>query len=245
MLLLRTIIYTLFQFVTVVPWSFLCLLIVPLPRRVRYNITMKWLNMAIWGAKVILGIRYEVQGDEHLNRSNVVLLSKHQSTWETFFFPTYLNHECCYVFKRELLYVPFFGWGIWLLDMIHINRSKGRDSFEDVVRQGVEKLAQGRWIIMFPEGTRIPVGQQGQYRSGGIRLAQRTGATIIPVAVNAGEVWPKKPFVKRPGVVKVSFGPPIECGERSIEEIRGEVEAWIETEMRKLSPDKYTKPWSP
>jgi 1-acyl-sn-glycerol-3-phosphate acyltransferase len=240
---LRTILYTLFKLITVIPWSFLCIIIIPLPRRMKYDITMQWLRMAMWGSRHILGIKVQVEGDQYLDRSNVILLSKHQSTWETFFYPTYLKHEMCYVFKREILFVPFFGWGIWLLDMIHINRSKGKEAFEGVVTQGIEKLQQGRWIVMFPEGTRIPPGKQGKYRSGGVRLAQRTGATIIPVAVTAGEHWPKKPFVKTPGLVKVSFGPPIECGDRSIEEISLQVEQWIETEMRRLSPSYYTSPW--
>jgi 1-acyl-sn-glycerol-3-phosphate acyltransferase len=168
------------------------------------------------------------------------LLSKHQSTWETFFYPTFMPRELCYVFKRELLYVPFFGWGIGLLDMIHIDRSKGTDAFEAVVRQGSQKLAQGRWIIMFPEGTRIPVGQTGRYKSGGARLAVRTGAPVIPIAVNAGEVWPKRPWIKRPGLVTVSIGPPIKTEGKTPDAVNQEVEAWIETEMRAISPHAYT-----
>jgi 1-acyl-sn-glycerol-3-phosphate acyltransferase len=241
---IRSVLYFLFQLVTVAPWSFVAIIVYPLPRRMRYNIVMKWLDIAIWGAKHILGIRWQVKGQEHLNRSNVILLSKHQSTWETFFYPTFIDREMCYVFKRELLLVPFFGWGIGLLDMIHINRNRGRDAFEDIVTQGSAKLAQGRWIVMFPEGTRIPPGQQGTYRTGGIRLAQRTGASIIPVAVNAGEFWPKTPFTKKPGVVTVVFGPPIECAGRDTESIRLEVEQWIETQMRVISPSYYTTPWT-
>ena len=242
---IRTTVFTLFELVTVIPWGLVCLLIAPLPRKMRYGFTMRWLDIAMWGSRHILRIKVEVTGKEYLQRSNVILLSKHQSTWETFFYPTCIRRECCYVFKRELLMVPFFGWGMGLLDMIHINRSKRRDAFEDVTRQGKIKLAQGRWIIMFPEGTRMPTGTQGVYRSGGIRLAQNTGATIIPVAVNSAQCWPKTSFIKRPGTIKVAFGPPIICDGKKTEEITLEVESWIETQMRSISPSDYKEPWTP
>lgn len=238
--LIRSVVYLLFQLITVAPWSILCVAVAPLPRPTRYRITMFWLHMQIWALKWIVGIRYRVLGAEHLPDGPAVLLSKHQSTWETFFYPTFMPRELCYVFKRELLYVPFFGWGIGLLDMIHIDRSKGTDAFEAVVRQGSQKLAQGRWIIMFPEGTRIPVGQTGRYKSGGARLAVRTGAPVIPIAVNAGEVWPKRPWIKRPGLVTVSIGPPIKTEGKTPDAVNQEVEAWIETEMRAISPHAYT-----
>jgi 1-acyl-sn-glycerol-3-phosphate acyltransferase len=242
-LFIRSALFHTFLLVTVAPWSILSIVTAVLPRPTHYAITMFWLKIAMWAAKVFLGIRYHVTGDQYLNANNVILLSKHQSTWETFFFPTYIKKQMCYVFKRELLMVPFFGWGIGLLDMIHIDRSKVKDAFEGVVTQGAKKLAQGRWIVMFPEGTRTPVGSQGNYRSGGVRLAQRTGATIIPVAAAAGHLWPKKGFLKYPGTVQVSFGPPIQCGSRSTDAVLLEVEQWIETEMRRLEPTLYSGPW--
>ncbi len=243
--LIRTIIYLIWQFITIIPFSIIAILVYPFKPATRYKWVMPYLNCCMWGSRVILGIQPVVYGAENLNADRVILLSKHQSTWETFFFPTFIPKQLCYVFKRELLYVPFFGWGIASLDMIHIDRSKGKDAFEEVVTQGTAKLDEGRWIVMFPEGTRIPPGQQGKYRSGGVRLAMRTGAKIIPVAVTAGECWPKKPFIKKPGVVKVSFGAPIECGDRSSEAITLQVEEWIETEMRRLSPSLYSGPWVP
>jgi 1-acyl-sn-glycerol-3-phosphate acyltransferase len=150
-----------------------------------------------------------------------------------------MPRELCFVFKRELLWLPFFGWGIALLDMIHINRRKGSDAFEHVARQGSDKLAQGRWIIMFPEGTRTPVGGQGRYKSGGARLAIRTGAPVVPIAVNSGECWPRKAFIKRPGTITVSIGPPIASEGLSAEALNQAVERWIETEMRRISPERY------
>jgi 1-acyl-sn-glycerol-3-phosphate acyltransferase len=236
---LRSAIFVLFQLVTVIPVAIGCLLWSPLPRPTRYRLTVVWPRLVIWGARAILGIRHRVIGAEHLPDAPVVLLSKHQSTWETMFYPTYMPHELCFVFKRELLFIPFFGWGIGLLDMIHIDRRRGADAFEEVVRQGTVKFAQGRWIIMFPEGTRTRAGSQGRYKTGGARFAIRTGALVVPVAVNSGECWPRKAFIKRPGLVTVSIGPPISPQGKRPDELMTEVERWIETEMRRLSPHLY------
>jgi 1-acyl-sn-glycerol-3-phosphate acyltransferase len=244
MLAIRSALFVLAQFVTVVPWALGCLLLAPFPLSVRYRFTMGWPRMVIWFARVLCGIRWQVRGREHLPDGPAVLLSKHQSTWETFFYPSYLPRELCYVFKRELLWIPFFGWGIGLLRMIHIDRGQGRDAFESVVRQGQRRLDEGAWIIMFPEGTRTPVGSQGKYKSGGARLAVRTGAPVVPIAVNAGECWPKRRFVKTPGLVTVSIGPPIETAGREPDRVNAEAECWIEAEMRRISPHAYRSPSS-
>src|SRR5690606_24559328 len=132
-----------------------------------------------------------------------------------------------------------FGWGIGLLKMIHIDRSKGRTAFESVVSQGSEQLASGRWVIIFPEGTRTPAGTQGQYKTGGPRLAIRTGVPVIPIAVNSGRLWPKKKLIKKPGLITVSIGKPIESAGKTAEKLTSEVEQWIETEMRRISPADY------
>ncbi len=236
---LRSALYLVLQVLTVAPWSIICLLCAVFPLEIRYKVTMLWVRFCIWLADKLLGIRYQVKGKENLPDGPAVLLSKHQSTWETLFYPSFMPRELCYVFKRELLMLPFFGWGIGLLKMIHIDRNKGTDAFEQVVAQGHEKLAQGRWIIMFPEGTRIPVGKKGRYKSGGARLAVRTGAPVVPIAVNAGECWPKNAFIKTPGLVTVSIGPPIETAGREPDQVNREVEQWIETEMRTISPAVY------
>ncbi|MFO0462245.1 MAG: lysophospholipid acyltransferase family protein [Burkholderiales bacterium] len=235
----RSALFLLFQFVTVVPWALVCLLLAPFPLGVRYAFAIGWPRMVIWAARVFCGIRWQVKGSEHQPDGPAILLSKHQSTWETFFYPTFMPRELCFVFKRELLWIPFFGWGIGLLNMIHIDRGRGRYAFESVVRQGQRKLEQGRWIIMFPEGTRTPVGSQGKYKSGGARLAVRTAAPVVPIAVNAGERWAKKRFVKTPGLVTVSIGPPIPTVGREPDEVNAEVERWIEAEMRRISPHAY------
>jgi 1-acyl-sn-glycerol-3-phosphate acyltransferase len=236
---LRSIAFTLLQIITVIPMSLLCLMMAPLPRPVRYRVTVGWPRLIVWGARTILGIDYRVIGRENLPDGPAIVLSKHQSTWETLFYPAHLPRELCFVFKRELLLLPFFGWGIWLLDMIHIDRSKGRDAFEEVVAQGIRKLAEGRWIIMFPEGTRTAPGATPRYKTGGARLAVRTGAPIIPIAMNAGERWPRRAFLKKPGTVTVSIGPPIPSAGRAPDAVLADVQAWIEAEMRRISPTVY------
>jgi 1-acyl-sn-glycerol-3-phosphate acyltransferase len=238
-LALRAVLFLVFQLVTVVPMAFGCLLCAPLPLHLRYRFTVWWPRMVIWAARVLLGIRYRVIGEENLPDAPAIILSKHQSTWETLFLVSRMPRELCFVFKRELLFLPFFGWGIWLLDMIHINRSKGTDAFEQVVQQGSRKLAEGRWLIMFPEGTRTRVGSKGRYKTGGSRFACRTGALVVPIAVNSGECWPRKAFLKTPGLITVSIGPSISPEGKTQDQLGAEVETWIEAEMRRISPHAY------
>jgi 1-acyl-sn-glycerol-3-phosphate acyltransferase len=208
-----------------------------------YWIAVAWLDAVIRGARYLLGIEVRVSGMEHLPLGKTmpaVLLVKHQSTLETFLLPTLMPHPLAYVFKKELLRVPFFGWAIGRLDMIHIDRSQRAQAFNKVVEQGRRLLAQGTWIIIFPEGTRIPRGQKGMYKAGGTRLAVQTGAPVIPIAVTSAKVWPRRAFVKRPGLVDVSIGPPIASEGRQPDELMRQVEDWIEAEMRRLDPQAYT-----
>jgi 1-acyl-sn-glycerol-3-phosphate acyltransferase len=171
----------------------------------------------------------------------VIVLSKHQSAWETIFLLCKLPRPLVFVFKRELLYVPFFGWALGLLRMIPIDRNKGKDAFAHVVVQGRKRLADGQWVIMFPEGTRIPVGQSGKYKGGGARLAVETKSVVVPIALNSGECWGKNSFVKQPGLVTVSIGKPISPEGLTPIELMQKVENWIESEMRVISPDVYPK----
>jgi 1-acyl-sn-glycerol-3-phosphate acyltransferase len=169
----------------------------------------------------------------------VVLLPKHQSTWETFAFPGLMPHPLCYVFKRELLYIPFFGWAMARMDMIHIDRSKRAEAWNRVAEQGRRFMAKGHWVIMFPEGTRIARGQRGTYKSGGARLAIQTERPVLPIAVTSARCWPRKSFVLRPGVIDVSIGKPIASTGRRPDELMREVETWIEAEMHRLDPQAY------
>ncbi len=236
---LRAWLFFLIELVTVIPVALGCLVLAPLPLHLRYSWTILWPRVVIWAGRVVCGMRYEVIGMENLPNGPCVLLPKHQSTWETMFFPTIMPRELCFVYKRELHWVPFFGWGIKLLRMVSIDRKKGTDAFESVVRQGTQRLQEGRWIIMFPEGTRTPVGKRGRYKSGGSRLALRLGVPVVPIAHNAGELWPRTKLPQRPGLITVSIGPPIASAGRTAEQIMSEVESWIESEMRRISPHAY------
>lgn len=236
MLAVRSLVFLLFQIVTVIPFAILSVLILPLPLRYRYFLIIQWPRLIVWGAKHICGIRWEMKGAEHLPDGPCVLLSKHQSAWETMFIPSHMPREVCFVYKRELHYVPFFGWGLASLAMIHIDRDQGRGAFDSVVSQGSQRLAEGRWIIMFPEGTRVPFGQRGTYKQGGTRLATRLNVPVVPIAHNAGARWPRNRFIKTPGLITVSIGRPIASEGRTSDALMSEVEGWIEAEVQRLGP---------
>jgi 1-acyl-sn-glycerol-3-phosphate acyltransferase len=237
---IRSLLYLLLLIITVIPYAIATLLWRPLPRQLRWKLTMGWPRMAIWLARWICGIRWEIQGWENLPREGgAIVLAKHQSAWETMFLAAWLPRELCFVYKRELNWLPFFGWGLAALDMIAIDRSKGSDAFEQVVSLGSQRLAEGRWLIMFPEGTRTPPGHVGRYKTGGARVAVRTGMPIIPIAHNAGECWPRNALVKTPGTIRVVIGKPISTDGKSAETVGQEVYDWIEGTMRRLNPERY------
>jgi 1-acyl-sn-glycerol-3-phosphate acyltransferase len=241
--LLRSIVHMLWMAVTVIPWAIAVLIFSLFGSSTQvYWLCAGWLRLAVTGGTMILGIKNRVTGMENLPSTELgscVLLVKHQSTWETFSMVTLMPHPLAFVFKKELLYVPFFGWAMSRMDMIHIDRSQRTQAFNKVVEQGRRLMAQGVWVIMFPEGTRIPRGQKGVYKSGGTRLAIETGAPVIPVAVTSAKCWPRKAFIKRPGIVDFSIGKPIASAGRQPDELMREAEAWIEAEMRRLDPEAY------
>jgi 1-acyl-sn-glycerol-3-phosphate acyltransferase len=241
---LRSALFLLWMLLTVVPIGMAVLVTSIFVRGDRiYWMCVFFLRLSIAGATVICGVRYRVQGMERLPSADplapVILCPKHQSTWETFAFPALMAHPLAYVFKRELLYIPFFGWAMARLDMIHIDRSRRAEAWNKVAAQGRRLLAKGHWIIMFPEGTRTPRGEQGVYKPGATRLAVTTGAPVVPIAVTSARCWPRKSFVLRPGVIDVSIGTPIPSAGRQPDELMREVERWIEAEMRRLDPEAY------
>jgi 1-acyl-sn-glycerol-3-phosphate acyltransferase len=237
---LRSALYVLWLSATVVPYAIAVLTLSVVVRGDRlYWFTAGWLRLATWGSKVICGVRHRIHGWENLPDSAVILCPKHQSTWETFAFPTLMPRPLCYVFKRELLLIPFFGWAMGRLDMIHIDRSRRTEAWNKVAEQGRRFMADGHWVIMFPEGTRTPRGSQGAYKSGATRLAVTTGVPVVPIAVTSARCWPRKSFVLRPGVVDISIGRPIPATGREPDELMREVEGWIESEMRRLDPEAY------
>ncbi len=242
---LRSALFVLWMAVTVVPWALAVLLVSVFVRgNTVYWMCANWLASVIWGARVICGVHHRVQGMQHLPTAEqgmaaVLLASKHQSTWETFAYPALMSHPLAYVFKRELLLIPFFGWAMARMDMIHIDRSKRAEAWNRVASQGKRIMGNGGWVIMFPEGTRIPRGKQGTYKSGAARLAIATGKPIVPIAVTSARCWPRKSFLLRPGMIDVSIGQPIPSQGRQPDELMREVQAWIEAEMRRLDPQAY------
>ncbi len=242
---LRSALFVLWLAVTVVPWALAVLVISMFASSTTiYWSCAGWLKAAVWGARVICGVRYRVHGMENVptaadSKSAVLLASKHQSTWETFAYPALMPHPLAYVFKRELLYVPFFGWAMARMDMIHIDRSKRAEAWSLVARQGRRLFGQGVWVIMFPEGTRIARGAKGNYKNGASRLAIDAGVPIVPIAATSARCWPRKSFLLRPGMIDVSIGKPIPSVGRQPDELMREVETWIEAEMQRLDPEAY------
>lgn len=233
--LLRSSLFAVLQTSLTLFFSLLALLTFPFSAHTRYAIITVYNRLVIALARGILGISYEVRGRENLPAGPAVVLAKHQSAWETVAF-LMLFPPISPVIKQELLKIPFFGWGFRMINPIAIDRSAGREALKQIVVQGGEKLAQGFWVLVFPEGTRVAPGEKGRYGAGGARLAVEAGAPVVPVAHNAGEVWPKNAFVKRPGTVTVSIGPVIDSRDKSAAELTREVEAWIEAEMTRLPP---------
>ena len=241
--LIRSTLHLLWMAVTVIPWAIFVIIASMFVSSTRmYWMCAGWLKLAVNSGTLILGIKNRITGWENLPQGSTdpaVLLVKHQSTWETFVMPAIMPHPLAYVFKKELLYIPFFGWTMARMDMIHIDRSQRAQAFNKVVAQGKRLMSQGTWVIMFPEGTRIPRGKVGTYKSGGTRLAIECGAPVIPIAVTSAKCWPRKAFIKAPGIVDISIGKPIPSGGRKPDELMREVQAWIEAEMRRLDPEAY------
>jgi 1-acyl-sn-glycerol-3-phosphate acyltransferase len=206
----------------------------PLPFNKRFRITRAWSGSTIAWLKITCNLRYEVKGTENIGTQAGIVFSKHQSTWETLTLNFWFTPQS-WVVKRELLWIPLFGWGMYMMDAIALNRSAGRKAVDQLVDQGRERLEKGRWIIVFPEGTRTAPGKRGRYRIGGALLAQRTGYAVTPVAHNAGEYWPRRKFIKKPGVIQVRIGPPIDSHNKSAQQILAEAENWIETQMADIT----------
>lgn len=233
-LFLRSLLFSIIMLTSMIFQSFVCILASPLPLRYRYPLVTGYVTFIIWVLKVLCRVDYKIEGLENIPKDRAgVILSKHQSTWETFFLPT-IFWEPAIILKRELLWVPFFGWGLATVSPIAINRSKRASAMDQVITQGKVCLEQGRWILVFPEGTRTPVGKVGKYRLGGTRLAVATEHPVIPVAHNAGLFWPRRKFIKHPGTVRMVIGPLIETKGRTPEDVLQEAKNWIEGTVLKL-----------
>jgi 1-acyl-sn-glycerol-3-phosphate acyltransferase len=215
------------------PYALVALATLPLPRMARYRIISGWSRCVMFLSKMILRIDWCVEGAEHLPQRPAVILAKHQSAWETMAFQLIFPPQV-HVLKRELLWIPFFGWGLALMSPIAIDRKRGLAALRAMASKGAQRLAQGFWVVVFPEGTRVAPGEKRAYQPGGAWLAAAAGAPVVPVAHNAGLLWPRYAFLKRAGTVTVRIGPAIEPAGRDPATINRLAEAWIEEQQKAL-----------
>jgi 1-acyl-sn-glycerol-3-phosphate acyltransferase len=238
MIFLRSALFMLVMAVTTVLIVTALLLVFWLPTRQRRLFVMPWIHFVMWLIEHLLGIRTRIAGAENIPAGPCVILSKHQSAWETFALQTIFTLTS-FVYKKELHWLPFFGWGLRLMPFVGIDRGAGKAALNQVAERGKQRLAEGYSVIVFPEGTRVPPGQKRRYKVGGAYLAVAAGAPVVPVALNSGECWRRQAFLKTPGTVTVSIGPAIDPAGQTAEAVNNAAERWIEAEMQRISPHRY------
>jgi len=232
---LRSTLFALLQVAVTLPYALVALATFPLAAQVRYRVITAWSRFMLAAAEKVCGIRYRVIGAERLPPPPYIVLAKHQSAWETLAFQSIFPRQA-WVVKRELLWIPFFGWGLAMLAPIAIDRASGPRALRQMLEQARDRLARGVCIVIFPEGTRVAPGARRDYHPGGAWLAAKTATPVVPVAHNAGELWGRNAFLKRPGTITVSIGTPIETAGLEAEALNHQVEDWIESEMQRLAP---------
>lgn len=226
--------YSFLVIFTAIYGTFILLIGLILPFNFRYQLARLWSKGTVTMARLLCGVRYEVKGLDNIPDTPCVVMSKHQSSWETYFLQVLFAPQST-VLKGELLSIPVFGWVLKALEPVAIDRSAKRNALKQVVKQGGERLSQGRWVVIYPEGTRIHPGQPTEFSNSGALLAQKNNANVIPVAHNAGECWPGKSVLLTPGVVTVSIGPVIESESHSAKALGQEAEQWVAKEMTNIS----------
>ena len=234
MMWFRSMIFTGVMIVSVPFYAIPGMLVLPLPFPIRYGYFRRWASVMIWLLGVVCGLKHEIKGHENIPQGAGIIFSKHQSAWETLALQQIFPPQV-WVLKRELFWIPVFGWVLILLGSVGIDRKSGRKAVRQIVKQGTYRLKQGRWIVIFPEGTRVAPGVRKRYGIGGAVLAEHSGFPVVPVAHNAGEFWPRRGLLKKPGTIKVVIGEPIETKGRSAEEINKLAEEWIEATVAEIS----------
>lgn len=215
----------------------LCLFFLPFARR--YHLLTQWARFNLWWLKKTCGLSFQVRGQEHIPPDPAVILCKHQSAWETLALQRIFPPQI-WVLKRELLWLPLFGWCLAILDPIAIDRRAGQKTLGQIVRQGRQRLATGRWVVVFPEGTRVAPGETRRFGGAGAALAQATGYPVVPVAHNAGRYWPRSGFIKYPGIIQVVIGPRIETKDKTATQVNQEAYDWMVQTMKAIeSPELY------
>ena len=235
-LFLRSLLFWIGFLINVIVFGLLIVVLFFTPSSFRLKIARLWSYTNNFLLKVFCGIDFKVEGKENLNLETAIILCKHQSTWETLALHSFTPYVR-WVFKRELMRIPIFGWALALTDPIAINRGAGRVAIKQLIKEGTKKLNAGKWMVLFPEGTRTQPGKTRKFKIGGALLAEKSGYPVIPIAHNAGEFWPKHSFIKWPGTISVVIGPVIESKGRSAEEINADVFNWIENTMKDISDE--------
>lgn len=230
---IRSSIYWLFLAVTTILWAWPVLFSVVFPVTTRFKVMRVWPKMNLYALRIICGISYRVEGEENLPDRPAIVFSKHSSTLETLLLQLHIP-PAVYVAKKELLYIPFFGWGMAVLNFITIDRSAGHRAMVYMVQQAKDRLTRGLWVIIFPEGTRMAIDAAPDYKIGGAMMAAKTGAPVVPVAHNAGIFWPRKSFLKWPGEATIWFGPAIETDGVKARAILDQAQEVIEGKMKEL-----------
>lgn len=233
MLLLRSILFNAGMIIFAVVVAIVGLLCAPFSFRVRYGVISQWARVTLWWLKITCNLHFEVEGRDNIPDGTAIIFCKHQSAWETLALQRIFPPQV-WLMKRELLWIPFFGWGLALLEPIAINRSQGTKAIRQLVERGTARLRAGRWVVIFPEGTRVAPGQRGTYHKGGALLAEKSAYPVVPVAHNAGEFWPRHGFIKNPGIIRVVIGPVIITAGRKAAEINTLAEQWIEAQMQRI-----------
>ena len=233
MLFLRSSLFFIGQLITAPLFTLIALLAWPVNPILRNQLISGWARSMIWWLRVTCNVRHEISGMENIPDMPCIILAKHQSTWETFAFQAIFPTQV-YVLKRELLWIPIFGWGLAMTSPIAINRASGREALKQLVSKGQARLAKGLWVVIFPEGTRMRPHQQGKYHIGGAWLACQTKTPVLPVAHNAGHCWPKG-FIKQAGVIKLHIGPAIATADLKADVLNLKVEQWIEAQMQVIN----------
>ncbi len=243
LLFCRSLLYYVGQMVSTVVVCLLALLCFALPPLTRARVIGLWARFNIWTLGWLCGVRYRVSGVENIPSGPAIIISNHQSAWETLAFQLIFPAQS-YLLKRELLWIPFFGWGLALNRPIAINRSKRVRALDTLVKEGVIRLEEGRWLVIFPEGTRREPGKMAKFQVGGAMIAAKSGYPVVPVAHNSGLFWPKRSLLKYPGTIDVVIGPVIESHGRRARQINREVEEWVISRQKELIGETRRRPSS-
>ena len=238
-LIVRSLLHVVGQALLSVPFALAAVLALALPYRLRYALVSRWTHCNLWWLEKTCRLSYSVVGVENIPQQPTIIFCKHESAWETLALQRYFTPQV-WVIKRELLWIPFFGWGLATLRPIAIDRRSSRAALDQILTQGRARLNDGCWVVIFPEGTRVAPGERRRYRQGGALLAAKTGHPVLPVAHDAGDFWPRNGFIKRPGIIQLAVGPVIETTGRSVADINRLAETWIEAAVEEIRGGRWS-----